>query len=80
MNVYINHHEFFVYVFDAAPMFFALLIMNIWHPGKILQEDLKGSHYRVPSDEGVALQPFVPQPYIPSYRPQPYNGPRYEGA
>lgn len=80
MNVYINHHEFFVYAFDAAPMFFALLVMNIWHPGKILKEDLKGAHSRVSSDERVALQPFPPQPYIPSYPPQPYSGPRYEGA
>ncbi|KAG0651227.1 putative lipid transporter atnI [Hyphodiscus hymeniophilus] len=80
LNVYINHHEYFVYVFDAAPMFFALIIMNIWHPGKILQEDLKGSHSRVASDDRVALQQFPPQPYAPSYPPQPYTGARYEGA
>lgn len=29
VNQYINHHEFFVYIFDAVPMFFALLLMNI---------------------------------------------------
>ncbi|KAH6716323.1 RTA1 like protein-domain-containing protein, partial [Leptodontidium sp. MPI-SDFR-AT-0119] len=29
VNQYINHHEFFVYVFDAVPMFFALLLMNV---------------------------------------------------
>jgi len=34
---YIDHHEFFVYVFDAIPMFFALVLMNIWHPGKVLK-------------------------------------------
>jgi hypothetical protein len=73
MNVYINHHEFFVYVFDAAPMFFALLLMNIWHPGRFSQEDLKGAHCRVPSDERVALQAFPPQPYALSYPLQPYD-------
>jgi hypothetical protein len=56
-------------------MFFALLLMNIWHPGRFLQEDL-GTHYRVPSDERVALQPFPPQPYVLSYPPQPYDGAR----
>jgi len=33
---YMKDHEWLVYIFDAGPMFIALLIMNIWHPGKIL--------------------------------------------
>lgn len=38
VNNYIKHHEFFVYVFDAIPMFIALVLMNMWHPGKVLKE------------------------------------------
>lgn len=30
-------HEWYAYVFDAVPMFFALVILNVWNPGKILQ-------------------------------------------
>ncbi|KIX03222.1 uncharacterized protein Z518_06774 [Rhinocladiella mackenziei CBS 650.93] len=30
-------HEWFAYVFDAVPMFFALVILNIFYPGKVLQ-------------------------------------------
>lgn len=52
INTYTDHHEFFVYVFDAVPMFFALLLMNIWHPGKFLVDNNKG-HYRSPSEEHV---------------------------
>lgn len=37
VNPYINHHEFFVYACDAGPMLVALLLMNVWHPGKILR-------------------------------------------
>ncbi len=33
---YIGDHEWLVYVFDAAPMFLALLLMNFIHPGKLL--------------------------------------------
>jgi hypothetical protein len=29
-------HEWLVYAFDAGPMFIALLVMNIWHPGRTL--------------------------------------------
>ncbi|OAP56974.1 hypothetical protein AYL99_09086 [Fonsecaea erecta] len=36
LNNYINKHEWCEYVFDGVPMFFALLVMNIWHPGKVL--------------------------------------------
>lgn len=32
----IEKHELFPYIFDAAPMFVALLLLNILHPGKIL--------------------------------------------
>jgi hypothetical protein len=35
----ISHHEYFLYAFDAATMFFALLITNIWHPGKVLVDN-----------------------------------------
>ncbi|EXJ82834.1 hypothetical protein A1O3_06649 [Capronia epimyces CBS 606.96] len=30
-------HEWFAYVFDAVPMFFAFVIINLAYPGKILQ-------------------------------------------
>ncbi|KAK9238759.1 RTA1 like protein-domain-containing protein [Lipomyces kononenkoae] len=30
-------HEFYEYVFDALPMFVALVILNYFHPGRILQ-------------------------------------------
>ncbi|KAE8153051.1 hypothetical protein BDV25DRAFT_169594 [Aspergillus avenaceus] len=30
-------HEWFEYVFDAAPMFLSLLALNVFHPGRILQ-------------------------------------------
>ncbi|EXJ72023.1 uncharacterized protein A1O5_04526 [Cladophialophora psammophila CBS 110553] len=36
LNTYINNHEWCVSVFDAAPMFFALLVVNIFHPGNVL--------------------------------------------
>jgi len=29
-------HEWYFYVFDATPMFFALVLMNLVHPGRIL--------------------------------------------
>ena len=39
LNIYINRHEFFVYVFDALSLFFALVLMNFWHLGKVLVVD-----------------------------------------
>ncbi|KAK4944214.1 hypothetical protein LTR10_016327 [Elasticomyces elasticus] len=30
-------HEWFAYVFDAVPMFCALVVLNVWNPGKLLQ-------------------------------------------
>jgi hypothetical protein len=36
INRFINQHEFFIYVFDAAPMFVALIVFNMYHPGKVL--------------------------------------------
>ncbi|EJT99582.1 hypothetical protein DACRYDRAFT_90214 [Dacryopinax primogenitus] len=33
---YVTTHEVFYFVFDALPMFLALVIFNIWHPAKIL--------------------------------------------
>ncbi|KAJ5222236.1 uncharacterized protein N7469_008476 [Penicillium citrinum] len=32
-----NTHEWYQYVFDALPMFFAVIVFNIFHPGRILQ-------------------------------------------
>ncbi|KAJ5090955.1 hypothetical protein N7532_009639 [Penicillium argentinense] len=32
-----NTHEWYQYVFDALPMFLAVLILNVLHPGRILQ-------------------------------------------
>ncbi|KAH8648893.1 RTA1-domain-containing protein, partial [Tricladium varicosporioides] len=65
VNLYINKHEFFVYVFDAGPMFFALVLMNIWHPGKVMQNDYKKDEYSSQSNEGLALQGVVLQRYDP---------------
>jgi hypothetical protein len=45
-----------VYIFDAVPMFFALLLMNIWHPGSILVDNPKGA-YEYPAEERV-LEPY----------------------
>jgi RTA1 like protein len=33
----ITEHEWYAYVFDAVPMFFALVAFNIYHPGRILR-------------------------------------------
>ncbi|KIW23697.1 uncharacterized protein PV07_11876 [Cladophialophora immunda] len=30
-------HEWFAYVFDGVPMFFALLVLNVFYPGRFLQ-------------------------------------------
>ncbi|KAJ5699154.1 hypothetical protein N7462_001159 [Penicillium macrosclerotiorum] len=35
---YVISHEVFLYVFDAAMMFLVMLIMNIFHPSAVLQE------------------------------------------
>jgi len=32
-------HEVYQYVFDAMPMFFALVLMNVLHPGTVLAGD-----------------------------------------
>lgn len=33
---YATNHEWLMYVFDATPMWFAMLLFNIYHPGKAL--------------------------------------------
>lgn len=33
----ITEHEWYTYVFDATPMFFALIAFNAYHPGRILR-------------------------------------------
>ena len=33
----ITQHEWYTYVFDAVPMFFALVAFNAYHPGRVLQ-------------------------------------------
>ncbi|KAH9216213.1 hypothetical protein DL95DRAFT_460500 [Leptodontidium sp. 2 PMI_412] len=71
VNQYINHHEFFVYVFDAVPMFFALLLMNVWHPGKKLNDDAKG--YSRSQSEDTVLQTYA---YARSTISQ-YGAPQY---
>jgi len=48
---YIDDHEWLVYVFDATPMFLAILIMNFCHPGKVIR--MFGKEYNV-----VPLQRF----------------------
>jgi hypothetical protein len=32
----IDRHEIFLYMFDCLPMFLALVIFNITHPGRIM--------------------------------------------
>jgi len=32
----LRDHEVYQYVFDATPMFFALVLMNVIHPGTVL--------------------------------------------
>jgi hypothetical protein len=34
-----RHHEVWQLVFDATPMFFALTLMNVLHPGRVLAGD-----------------------------------------
>jgi hypothetical protein len=36
LNNQIEQNEWYVYVFDMAPMFLALLVFHIYHPGKVL--------------------------------------------
>ncbi len=33
----ITTHEWYAYVFDAVPMLFALLVFNVYHPGRVLR-------------------------------------------
>jgi hypothetical protein len=40
---YIKGHEWLIYVFDAGPMFLALLVMNIWHAGNVTSPKSKMS-------------------------------------
>lgn len=37
LNHTINTHEYFIYIFDIVPMFLALFVFNVYHPGKTLQ-------------------------------------------
>ncbi|KIX98009.1 uncharacterized protein Z520_06088 [Fonsecaea multimorphosa CBS 102226] len=39
INTYINKHEWCEYVFDGVPMFFALVVMNVFHPGQVLSAE-----------------------------------------
>jgi hypothetical protein len=52
----INHHEYFVYIFDAVPMFLALLLMNIWHPGAVLVGPESEFSRRAPLEKRVRTQ------------------------
>jgi hypothetical protein len=47
-------HEWYAYVFDAVPMFFALLILNIFYPGKYLQGER--ADFSVENKERKALK------------------------
>ncbi|MCJ1389645.1 hypothetical protein MMC18_002502 [Xylographa bjoerkii] len=35
-NAELNDNEVFIYVLDASPMLFGMIIWNIWHPGRTL--------------------------------------------
>ncbi|RFU32805.1 hypothetical protein B7463_g3580, partial [Scytalidium lignicola] len=37
LNGTIPTHEWFMYVFDTLPMFCAILVLAVWHPGSVLQ-------------------------------------------
>jgi len=39
MTKELRDHEVYQYVFDAVPMFFALVVVNVLHPGKVLAGD-----------------------------------------
>jgi len=39
---YVTTHESIYYVFDALPMFGALLVFNIWHPARVLVDEGSG--------------------------------------
>ncbi|KAH7403211.1 hypothetical protein BKA64DRAFT_641216 [Cadophora sp. MPI-SDFR-AT-0126] len=54
VNKYIEHHEFFLYVFDSLPMFIALVLMNIWHAGKVLNN----KEVKFPQYDGTLLQAY----------------------
>jgi RTA1 like protein. len=38
-NGYVISHEVFLYIFDAAMMFLVMVIMNVFHPSDVLQND-----------------------------------------
>ncbi|OQD95415.1 hypothetical protein PENSOL_c020G09941 [Penicillium solitum] len=38
-NGYVISHEVFLYIFDAAMMFLVMVIMNVFHPSEVLQND-----------------------------------------
>ena len=52
---YIIEHEVFLYVFDATPMFFAVIAMNWSHPGEVAKyvRELRGD---TKEEEGVRLE------------------------
>ncbi|OJJ42136.1 hypothetical protein ASPZODRAFT_137481 [Penicilliopsis zonata CBS 506.65] len=64
LNSYIDNHEWCVYVFDAGPMFLAVLLMNIWHPGAVLKKSKDYYDDSVPVAE-MEHQPLAttPSPY-----------------
>lgn len=34
---HIAQHEFWQYCFDTLPMFFAIIVFHVYHPGKVFQ-------------------------------------------
>jgi RTA1 like protein len=57
ISVHIENHEWFVYVFDALPMLLAILLFNIWHPGKVLRDNANKGYAGMTGRDSVPLQP-----------------------
>ena len=38
VNGYLFRHEWALWVFEAVPMWFALIVLGVWHPVKWLQQ------------------------------------------
>ena len=51
---YIMSHEAFSYIFDAMLMFFAMVVMSVLHPSKVLGSARK--EHNVGSTESVQLR------------------------
>jgi len=52
-------HEFYLYIFDSVLMFVAMVILNVWHPSRIIAKPKVGAYERElesSTDNGVELR------------------------